>query len=231
VLEDGASSLYGSDAIAGVVNIITRRDFDGAQVSLNYGEFEEGDGETAGVDLAWGGSTDRASWFVAGSFFDQEEVASIDRERTRVPVFGTGNALGSSRVPGTLLLHRSAQSAAGTTSPPIRRSTIPPIPGLPNCAGGADAGRLPLLFGRARRVQLRAVNLVQTPNERAGVFGQFRFDLNESTTLYARALLNRRRSTNQAAPEPIDIGPAAGPTRFQRRDPGQPGVQPVRFHP
>ena len=37
VLEDGASSLYGSDAIAGVVNIITRRNFDGAQVTLNYG--------------------------------------------------------------------------------------------------------------------------------------------------------------------------------------------------
>ena len=39
VLEDGASSLYGSDAIAGVVNIITRRDFDGGQVTLNYGEY------------------------------------------------------------------------------------------------------------------------------------------------------------------------------------------------
>lgn len=37
VLENGASSLYGSDAIAGVVNIITRRSFDGAQVTLNYG--------------------------------------------------------------------------------------------------------------------------------------------------------------------------------------------------
>src|SRR5690606_34879046 len=46
VLEDGASSIYGSDAIAGVVNIITRRDVDGAQVSAYYGENQEGDGET-----------------------------------------------------------------------------------------------------------------------------------------------------------------------------------------
>ncbi len=52
VLEDGASSLYGSDAIAGVVNIITRRSFDGAQVTLNYGQYGRGDGAQKGVDLA-----------------------------------------------------------------------------------------------------------------------------------------------------------------------------------
>jgi hypothetical protein len=52
VLADGASSLYGSDAIAGVVNIITRRKFDGGQVTLNYGQFDKGDGASKGVDLA-----------------------------------------------------------------------------------------------------------------------------------------------------------------------------------
>ncbi|HVR80812.1 MAG TPA: TonB-dependent receptor plug domain-containing protein, partial [Luteimonas sp.] len=44
ILQDGASSLYGSDAIAGVVNIITRRNFDGAQVSAQFGQYGEGDG-------------------------------------------------------------------------------------------------------------------------------------------------------------------------------------------
>ncbi|TWI06831.1 iron complex outermembrane receptor protein [Lysobacter ruishenii] len=47
VLEDGASSLYGSDAIAGVVNIITRRNFEGGQVTVNAGQYGEGDGALA----------------------------------------------------------------------------------------------------------------------------------------------------------------------------------------
>ncbi|MBO7941685.1 TonB-dependent receptor, partial [Streptomyces sp. S9] len=49
ILEDGASALYGSDAIAGVVNIITRRNFDGGQISLNYGQYGKGDGQLQGV--------------------------------------------------------------------------------------------------------------------------------------------------------------------------------------
>ena len=64
VLEDGASSLYGSDAIAGVVNIITRRNFDGGQVTLNYGQFDKGDGEVTGADVAWGFDNERSNLFL-----------------------------------------------------------------------------------------------------------------------------------------------------------------------
>ncbi|MEE9141789.1 MAG: TonB-dependent receptor plug domain-containing protein, partial [Gammaproteobacteria bacterium] len=46
VLLDGASSVYGSDAIAGVVNIITVKDFDGLAANAYYGQFDDGDGET-----------------------------------------------------------------------------------------------------------------------------------------------------------------------------------------
>jgi len=44
VLKDGASAIYGSDAIGGVINLITRRDYNGAQVNLYLGETEKGDG-------------------------------------------------------------------------------------------------------------------------------------------------------------------------------------------
>lgn len=213
VLEDGASSLYGSDAIAGVVNIITRRNFDGAQVSLNYGQFEEGDGETAGVDLAWGGNTDRLNWFVGASVFDQKEVASIDRERTRVPVFGTGNALGSSRVPGGRFRFTDPRNGGAydlTTDPTLNNPTY--TPGLPNCtsAGLDRPDGFRCWLGARDAFNYAEFNLAQTPNERAGVFGQVRFDLSDTVNLYARALVNRRKSRNQAAPEPIDLGPGSG---------------------
>ncbi|MGH8076462.1 MAG: TonB-dependent receptor plug domain-containing protein [Lysobacter sp.] len=213
VLEDGASSLYGSDAIAGVVNIITRRNFDGAQVTLNYGQYEEGDGQTAGVDLAWGGSSDSASWFLGASYYDQQEVRSKDRERTREPVFGTGLALGSSRVPGGRFRFTDPRNGGQydlTTDPTLSDPTY--TPGLPNCtSAGLDRPDGFRCFLPARDAfNYAQFNLAQTPSERAGIFGQFRFDVSDNINWYARALFNRRNSLNQAAPEPIDIGPGSG---------------------
>src|SRR3546814_69746 len=73
VLEDGASSIYGSDAIAGVVNIITRRSIDGVKLDFNYGDYDDlAGGETYGADLGWGGSTDRWQWFLGASYYKQK---------------------------------------------------------------------------------------------------------------------------------------------------------------
>ena len=47
VVRDGASTIYGSDAIAGVINFITKTDFEGMDVNLQYDVTGEGDGETS----------------------------------------------------------------------------------------------------------------------------------------------------------------------------------------
>src|SRR3546814_15027781 len=79
VLEDGASSIYGSDAIAGVVNIITRRSIDGVKLDFNYGDYDDlAGGETYGADLGWGGSTDRWQWFLGASYYKQKQVVSSE---------------------------------------------------------------------------------------------------------------------------------------------------------
>ena len=54
VLLDGASAVYGSDAIGGVINIILKRDFEGVQVDLLGGISDKGDGEEGGVSLTTG---------------------------------------------------------------------------------------------------------------------------------------------------------------------------------
>src|SRR5207342_2225309 len=99
VLQDGASSLYGSDAIAGVVNIITRRNFEGGQVTAQYGQYGEGDGATKNLDLAWGYTTDRSNLFLGASYVDQDSVLSSDREQSFFPVPGTGLTFASSATP------------------------------------------------------------------------------------------------------------------------------------
>ncbi len=218
VLEDGASSLYGSDAIAGVVNVITRRNFEGGQVTLNYGQYEPGDGEGKGLDLAYGGAIgERGNWFIGGSYFKQDAVLSKDRKRSREPVFGTGVALGSSRVPGgrfSFVDTRNGTSYDLTTNAGLNNPTY--TPGQAPCrdAAGNPTGVVRTdgfnCFGPEDAFNFATFNQVLSPSERAGIFGQVRFDITDNVRAYGRALFNRRESRNQAAPEPIDLGPGAG---------------------
>src|SRR5690606_2802210 len=61
VLKDGASAIYGSDAIAGVVNIILKKNFDGAQASAYFGQNSRGDGSKEQYSFVIGNTTDRSS--------------------------------------------------------------------------------------------------------------------------------------------------------------------------
>ena len=206
VLEDGASSLYGSDAIAGVVNIITRRNFDGGQVTLNYGQFDKGDGEVTGADLAWGFDNERSNLFLSLSYTEQKEVSSADRDISSIPIQG-----GSSRILGGRFAFTDPNGVAYDLS--VKPGQTNPVytPGLPACAPGVTRsdGFQCFDFGRDA-FNYAPFNLLMTPSKRMGAFAQYRFSITEELNFYAKALYNRRESTNQAAPEPIDLGPGAG---------------------
>src|SRR5882672_4304303 len=85
VLQDGASSIYGSDAIAGVVNIITRRNFDGLQFQGYGGAFDKGGGGTSQFSISTGTKTDTLNTFLDVSFSKQDEISSADREISAFP--------------------------------------------------------------------------------------------------------------------------------------------------
>jgi len=203
VLEDGASSLYGSDAIAGVVNIITRRDFDGGQVTLNYGEYSKGDGTQKGVDLAWGKSGDRYSLFLGASWTKQDPVFAKDREQSRFPIPGTGLAFGSGGIPQGRFMFTDPNTGAVQNIVPNTGVSNPRYDGSAGCARTDDYH----CFTSADRFNFAEYNMVLTPSERKGLFGQFRFDITDNVQWYVKALGNRRESTNQAGPEPLFFGP------------------------
>ncbi|WP_149193462.1 TonB-dependent receptor [Luteimonas suaedae] len=80
VLKDGASAIYGADALAGVVNIITKRDFEGVEASVRYGQTTKGDGEEGAADLVWGTTGERGSLVAAISYSESREVNMADRQ-------------------------------------------------------------------------------------------------------------------------------------------------------
>ena len=62
VLTTGASTVYGADAIGGVVNVITRKDVDGVEVGAQFSQAEQGDGETSRAQLLLGTQTSHGHW-------------------------------------------------------------------------------------------------------------------------------------------------------------------------
>lgn len=79
VLKDGASAIYGADAVAGVVNIITKKGIDGVEAGVRYGKTTRGDGEERAVDLAWGTRSERGSLMTAINYSESGEVNMATR--------------------------------------------------------------------------------------------------------------------------------------------------------
>lgn len=79
VLKDGASAVYGADAVAGVVNIITRTNFSGAKLDMKYGATTESDGENSEINFTFGGDYDKGNIAVNLSYVDTGLVLQSDR--------------------------------------------------------------------------------------------------------------------------------------------------------
>lgn len=105
VLKDGASAVYGSDAVAGVINIITRKDYSGASFQAQANMFDEGDGLQQQYSANWGVSNDSTSLFFDLNFVSQAEVMAGDRDLSKEPAYGTGFTRGSLFTPrGSILM-------------------------------------------------------------------------------------------------------------------------------
>lgn len=91
VLTGGASSIYGSDAVTGVVNFNLRPDYDGIELSGQVGISDKGDGRTIAIDGVFGKNLldDRLNITIAGSYSSGEDIRFGDR------AFARGNAQAS----------------------------------------------------------------------------------------------------------------------------------------
>ena len=82
ILLDGASSIYGSDAVAGVVNAILKKDFDGFEVESYSNVPYHGAGQNHTVSLSWGKNFDRGFVGAAVEYSEQEPMTLADRPWT-----------------------------------------------------------------------------------------------------------------------------------------------------
>jgi iron complex outermembrane receptor protein len=205
ILKDGASSLYGSDAIAGVINIITKKKQDGLGLHVYAGDYSVGDGKTYSGNVSLGGSTDRLDFFMDVSRFKQNGISSGDWSQSSFPVPGTGLANASSATPYTRYLFDTPGGVDfGGLCPDgfcnITANGVAPAGGVQSFPDGFHG------FTRADRFNFAPFNLLLTPQDRTGIFAQGNYKITDNINFYLKGLYNTRDSTNQAAPEPIFLG-------------------------
>ena len=92
IIIGGVSAIYGADAVTGVVNFIMKKDFDGVELDVSYGQSAEGDGEKTDLSLSWGSNfaKDKGNFTMSVAYSDQQEIAMTARDYTnKRPAFAT----------------------------------------------------------------------------------------------------------------------------------------------
>ena len=207
VLKDGASAIYGSDAIGGVVNVITRDDFEGAEFSVSNDQSTHGgDGAQRNMDFTVGTAGEKGNVVFNAYYAKQEPQWSGDRDWSKFELDLDGD--------GTTL------NKGGSSAPPWGRYNG--IDGMVNgkeCSSfthGAGAGpgqSDPTNFSNPNgydcwdwgkdTYNYAPANYHLLPVERYGMFAQGNYQLTENTRFYSEIMYSHREASTKLAPEPL----------------------------
>ncbi|WP_168453552.1 TonB-dependent receptor [Sphingopyxis microcysteis] len=214
ILKDGASAIYGADAIAGVVNIKTVQPFDGLRGSVRAGITSHGDGAELGGKLTVGKTWDRASVILSGSYFRSRPIRTDARKLTTLTLVPQ-TAVGTNPN-GLFILPGLAGNAYFGTPAGFANSTNPIVLnngatiGTGNTADNAfHVGALPGDFYNTQAQGIYSTG----PSERYGFYGRLDYELTDDATIKIEGVYNRRTSNQLFSPVLLDIGGTAGTVR------------------
>jgi outer membrane receptor protein involved in Fe transport len=199
IVTGGASSVYGSDAMAGVVNFILDDEFEGLEITAQYDTYQEGDGDTADLSAIFGFGNDRGHITGFVNYQDREPVFAGDRpfsfERLQEN-FGPPN-------PGELVPAGSSITVPGSVVFPLV-----PLPGTggPPVSVTFNEDGSPRAFVRGQdQYNFQPINYLQTPLRRnaAALFG--RYQLTDRVEAFAELLYAQTEANSQLAPPPAFV--------------------------
>jgi len=204
VMTGGASAVYGSDAIAGAVNFILRKDINGVEASYLYGQTSESDGETNKVDLAMGTSfaDGRGNILAHGSYTQRDPIMFDSREFSSVSLNEGADSLvpgGSGNIPGTRIGMSQSQLN-------LLQGVTLPANGSPGCTtlSGVRFGEggevLPYCTPQDR-YNFAPDNYLQRPLSRVQLTTLGSYGLNDSLEVYSELFYVDTRNSFQQAPQ------------------------------
>lgn len=215
VLKDGASAIYGADAIAGVVNIKTIRPFDGIRGSTRMGVTDKGDGSEYSATLNVGKRFGRASIILSGSYYESKAIRTDARPLTTtslVPVTAPGTSPS-----GLYILPGLSSNGYFGTRPGFAGSSAPIALNTPGTLYGSGASadnafHTAALPGDFYNTQAQGIYSAG-PSQRYGFYGRFDYELADNLNFKFEGLYNERKSDQLFSPVLLDIGGTAGTVR------------------
>ena len=218
VLQDGASAIYGSDAISGVVNIITIKNYNAAEANA-YNGWYHGNGHTDGkmqaYDFTMGTSGDKSAVLMSAAYTNQAGLLAADRDISLEPYAGTGSIFGSSRTPAGRFRFDPFSSAGPCpipveTNPNTIHTTNPtgqcdltltkfPVSGKPTTGDYRQ-------FTGPDHYNFAPLNFLVAPTETTNLYVQGHYDLADNLTFTSEGLFSNRSSSTQLAQPVLDVG-------------------------
>jgi iron complex outermembrane recepter protein len=211
ILKDGASAIYGSEAISGVANIITRKDYNATEVSGYAGISQRGDGRLFDISFTTGKSTQRGNVLFAATFTHQSPVWAGDRDFSYFDYGVAGYDWASAR-----------KFTGGSSATPNGRFAVPEdvvgnaaweklkkrYPDATNFTIGADGKWRPFNSAGVTEAggdfyNYQPQNYLVTPQLRVNLFSTGSYQLAGSVRGYYEALYTHRESSQILAPEPL----------------------------
>ncbi|WP_224247805.1 TonB-dependent receptor domain-containing protein [Hyalangium gracile] len=207
ILKDGGSAVYGSDAISGVVNIITRKDFSGTELRAFSGMSSRGDGLTYDLSMTTGQSTERGNILFTAGYYTQKDVFADARRFSKFDTDYDWNSrqiytAGSVYVPeGAFFIY---DDVVGNATWSDLLSAYPdesaffrgPNGYRPfNLSGVTEAG--------GDLYNYQPANYLVTPQQRAHVYSTGGLRIGSSSRAFFEASYTGRQSAQKLAPEPL----------------------------
>lgn len=189
VLKEGASAVYGSDAIAGVINFILRQDYEGAEITANYGDTSDGGGITKINGVVGFGNLDedRYNLMIVASW--QEEEALFGRDRD----FADSSVNASAENDAT----------SGNSFPANVASVDGSVNGNPLAGNCAPSVTSPLFGPEVCRYDPAPFVSLLPDSERASIYGAFRYALTDAVNAYLEASYSRNEMDFVIQPVPL----------------------------
>jgi iron complex outermembrane receptor protein len=191
VLKDGSSAVYGSDAIAGVINFILRQDYQGAEVTAQYGvPTRSGDGTETQVkaSVGWGDLTkDRYNVFLTGSYLKQDALLLRDRDFAK-----------TSYIPNIGLF-----SISGNTFPAYISTGGIGSPGYPNCNSTYASINDPENLGNRCWFDPSLVAQAIPELTQGALYGAATFQINPNWQAYVNGTYTKAETKFTIQPTPI----------------------------
>ena len=186
ILTGGATTTYGADAISGVVNFVTKRDFEGAEITLSEQITEEGDGETQRADVTLGANFDdgRGNAVFSLGYQTTDAVFQGDRSFSEFNVNSfNGNPGGSSNAVPANIVYNS------------------PIDSDLNFAGQINnAGTDITDTFNPTPFNFNPFNIFQTPFERYNMFGSANYEITDKIEAYTQGTFSKQSVSTIIAP-------------------------------